>query len=973
MCCNDIAADEGTFYTKAQALARGYRSCAAFPLVADGRCFGIIVVYGDYPGYFGQEEIQLLTALAENLSFAVEAHWREDKRLAIEAALRRSEASMAAAQSVGKVGSWEKDLVTGAITWSAETYRIFEADPATFTPARPTFQAAVHPDDRPAVDEAFTRSLTKPVPDTASSIEHRVLMNDGRMKVVEERWQVICDDQGEPVKAIGTCRDVTGQRQAEQTLRESEARFRSYFELPLHGIAVTSPEKGMLQVNDRICSILGYAREELMAMSWVDFTYPADLDADVRQFNRLLAGEIDQYELEKRFVRKDGQVIWTTVAVGGSRNPDGTVAYLVGVMSDITERKRAEQERTESEQRFRQLAENIDAAFWITDPSMTQVLYISPAYERIWGCSCESLYADPASWLDLVHPEDSERIRLAIANKKDSGEYEEFYRIVRADGLVRWIHDRAYPVRNEQGEVYRMVGTASDITENKQVEEVLFEQATLLDKAQDAIVVRDLNHRIRYWNRGAARLYGWTEAEALDRSIRQLLYRNPEEFDSATDRLLAKGEWTGEIHQVTKDGRPLMVECRWTLVRDDQGQPKSVLAINTDITERKKLEQQFLRAQRMESIGTLAGGIAQDLNNVLAPIMMAIDLLRLEENNPRRADILSTIGGSARRGADMVRQLLSFAQGVTGQQLEVKLDSLISEIEKIVNETFLKNVHVRTEVQLELWTVQGDPTQLHQVLLNLCVNARDAMPGGGMLTLTASNLVLDEQYAAMNIEARPGAHVVIQVEDTGTGMPPEVLDRIFEPFYTTKAPGKGTGLGLSTTAAIVKSHGGFMRVYSETGIGTKFRVYLPAHSTPGLLPLTSEPGELPRGHGELVLLVDDEEAVRQITRQTLEAFGYRVLVACDGVEATALYASRGAEIAVVLTDMMMPVMDGPKTIQVLMRINPEVRIIAASGLNANGMVAKAANAGVMHFLPKPYTAEALLQTLQTVLKEKKEG
>jgi len=490
----------------------------------------------------------------------------------------------------------------------------------------------------------------------------------------------------------------------------------------------------------------------------------------------------------------------------------------------------------------------------------------------------------------------------------------------------------------------------------------LREQATLLDKAQDAILVRDLDHQILYWNRSAERLYGWSATESVGRNARQLLYQDPRPLDAAIQRLMNDGEWVGEIQQITKDGRPLTVEAHWSLVRDELGRPKSILAINTNVTERKKIEAQYLRAQRMESIGTLAGGIAHDLNNVLAPIMMSIDLLKLQEKDARRLSILTTIEGSAKRGAEMVQQVLSFARGVEGQRLEVQVGHLLREIEKIANETFPKNIQVRCDVPSDLGVVQGDPTQLHQVLLNLCVNARDAMPGGGTLTLAASNLMLDEQYAGMNIEARLGPHVRIVVADNGTGMPPEVLERIFEPFFTTKELGKGTGLGLSTSIAIIKGHGGFVRVESQEGLGAQFHVYLPAQVAAGAEAVEVAPVQLPCGHGELVLVIDDEAAVRDITRDTLEAFGYRVVLAANGVEATSIYVARQQEIAVVLTDMMMPLMDGPMTIQVLLRLNPQARIIAASGLKD-----KPLNPGVKHFIPKPYTAETLLHALRDVL------
>jgi PAS domain S-box-containing protein len=499
----------------------------------------------------------------------------------------------------------------------------------------------------------------------------------------------------------------------------------------------------------------------------------------------------------------------------------------------------------------------------------------------------------------------------------------------------------------------------------------LAEQASLLDKAQDAIVVRDLAHRITYWNKSAERLYGWSAVEALGMVARDL-QSDPAVFDEAMRRVLEHGDWMGELWQVGKSGRPLTVESRWTLVRDEDGRAAAVLVINTDITERRNIEQQFLRAQRLESIGTLAGGIAHDLNNVLTPIMVAVGILSEDETDPDRRDILSTLEASARRGADMVQQVLSFARGIEGRRVQVQVADVVRDVERIVNDTFLKNIAVRTELAADLWPVSGDAIQLHQVLLNLCVNARDAMPEGGRLTVSAENVTLDAAFAGANIEAKPGPHVVLQVTDSGSGIPPDIIDRVFEPFFTTKDVGKGTGLGLSTSLAIVKSHGGFIRVDSTPGHGATFRVYLPAQ-----LGAVTDPGQpaaveeaLPRGQGELILVVDDEAPVRMVTRRMLEAFGYRVALAGDGAEAVALYSEQKDAIAAVITDMMMPVMDGPATITALRGMRADVRIIASSGLHGRGSDAHAsAIASVRHFLPKPYTAGELLSALKLALSE----
>ena len=541
------------------------------------------------------------------------------------------------------------------------------------------------------------------------------------------------------------------------------------------------------------------------------------------------------------------------------------------------------------------------------------------------------------------------------------------------DGQFYWVDTTIVPFLNSEGKPYQYVAIRYDITERKRAEERIREQAALLDKAQDAIIVRDLEDRVLYWNKSAERIYGWVAEEAVGKTARELSLltdTNSAQFERARRELLERGEWFGELAQRTRSGAEIIVESRWTLVHDERGEPTSILIINSDATEKRKIEAQLLRAQRMESIGTLAGGIAHDLNNVLSPILMAVQILQLKATDPDSAQWLEILQSNAERGADMVRQVLSFARGMEGERVAVQSKHVVKEIVKILKDTLPKSISIKFQLPEELWIISADATQIHQVLMNLCVNARDAMPQGGELLIRAENATLDENYARMHLEAKPGRYVLITVSDTGTGMPPEVVSRIFEPFFTTKAVGKGTGLGLSTALTIVRSHGGFMGVYSEPGKGTQFTLYLPALEMGETARAETKRAELPEGHGELILVVDDEESIRQITRGTLETFGYEVLTAADGTEAVALYAQHRERVRVVLTDMMMPFMDGPATIRALQKLDPQVKIIAASGLGGNEKAAEALSAGVKKFLPKPYTAEKLLTTLAEILNAK---
>ncbi len=492
----------------------------------------------------------------------------------------------------------------------------------------------------------------------------------------------------------------------------------------------------------------------------------------------------------------------------------------------------------------------------------------------------------------------------------------------------------------------------------------------------DGIIVwdRDLLAGTLWWNDSFLTTFGFAAGE-IPASVEFKSGRiHPEDRDrvlGSIDAAIGDGteSWSAEYRFQRRDGNYAFVQDRGYILRDASGRGVRIVGGMRDLTEQRKLEAQYLRAQRMESIGTLAGGIAHDLNNVLAPIMMAVELLKLETgDDPRRRKILDAIHVSSRRGADLVRQVLSFARGLDGERVVLRLRRLINDLEAIISETFPRSIHITLQVPEDLWPVVGDATQLHQVLLNLAVNARDAMPQGGTLALTAANVTIDDQYAGTNPDVKTGAYVLLQVTDTGMGIPPEVRERIFEPFFTTKEFGKGTGIGLTTVHTIIKSHGGFLKVESEVGRGTSFQVYLPADpETSAAEPPVPAPSEITRGHGELVLVIDDETAIRDVTRQTLETFGYRVVLAADGAEGIALYAQRPAEIALVITDMMMPVMDGSATIQVLTRINPAIKIIAASGLAVAENVAKATGAGAQDFLAKPFTAQTLRQLVRTVL------
>ncbi|MGA9776881.1 MAG: ATP-binding protein [Limisphaerales bacterium] len=477
----------------------------------------------------------------------------------------------------------------------------------------------------------------------------------------------------------------------------------------------------------------------------------------------------------------------------------------------------------------------------------------------------------------------------------------------------------------------------------------------------------DLKERILYWNQSAERIYGWSAAEVMGKPLQEVLFHGkpPPELQQTIKIIRERGEWVGELHELARDGRPIIVQGRSTIIRDEQNRPKSLLIINTDITERKLLEEQFLRAQRLESLGILVSGIAHDLNNTLSPILMGVEIVREEVTSPDLENILHTMRTSALRSAEMVRQMLTFARGGAAKKILLYPAQLVKEMGRIITDTFPKSIQCRVRVDTSCWPIRGLPTQLHQVLLNLCVNACDAMPEGGTLTLSVKNAQLGPADVVVHPDAKPGNYLCVSVADTGTGIPAGQLGKIFEPFFTTKAPGKGTGLGLSTSLSIAKNHGGFITVQSEAGHGTEFKCYLPA-ATEIPEETVTEPISLPPGSGECILIVDDEEAILAIMRSTLENYGYQVLTAGSGLEAIARFTPNSDAVHLIITDLAMPFMDGRAAIQALRKIRPDVKIIVASGSDKE--VEDLRNQiRTDAFLPKPFTNENLLNIVHQVL------
>lgn len=626
--------------------------------------------------------------------------------------------------------------------------------------------------------------------------------------------------------------------------------------------------------------------------------------------------------------------------------------------------RRTEEALRQNRERFRQITENVADLILMLDLS-GQCLYCNPAYAaKVGDCTAR---ADRDAFAD-VHPDDRAAVQGLFRRSIRTGDSSRGeYRLVSASGQTYYVEALNSVVRDSSGTVTQVLVVARDVTEQRASRERIQQQAALLDRAQDAILVRDMDDRLTYWNRSAARIYGWSGEIPRGRLTHELWTEDAGQVATARHATLFYGEWMGEIRQRSHQGADLIMQSRWSLLQGANGTPAGFLVINTDITEKKRLEAQFLRVQRTESIGLLAGGVAHDINNVLLPILASTELLEPLSPSPAAREYLASIRSSAQHGADLVRQLLAFARGAVGQQTELALRPLLEDFVVFVKQAFPHSVTVTLESTEELWRVRGDATQLKQVLMNLCINARDAMPAGGRITLQLAGEVVTEAQAAKLRELKPGPHAVITVTDNGSGMEPAVLERIFDPFFTTKEVGKGTGLGLAAVRGIIKGHDGTITVDSQPGRGSVFKIYLPAVTGRGApaSPAAHPPKE--RGAGQTILLVDDDDGVRNVLSTVLTASGYCVLKAASATEALRLFQARQAEIHAVLTDVMMADGDGFTVVANLRKLAPTLPILIMSGLAGAGTYEEKAQELNVPLLAKPLTRDALLTAIHAAL------
>ncbi len=773
------------------------------------------------------------------------------------------------------------------------------------------------------------------------------------------------DESGQPFQYLSIRFDITSRKQAEESVRQSELKFRAIFDGTFQFIGLLDTQGILLEANRTALNAIAATPNEVVGQPFWEtpwWTHSPDLQIQLQQgIERAATGELVRFEAKHFLV--DGSFVVVDFSLSPIFDATGKVVMLIPEGRDITDRKQVETALQESRSRYRALVTSAPVGIFQADAGGKCLFINQPCLELIGVTRAEAL---GEGWANTLHPED----RASVYHQwhttvQAQQEFTSEHRFLTPQGRINWVFVKAIGIYDESGTVTGYIGTMMDITERKATAQKIQEQAALLDIATDAIVVRDLDNQIQFWNKSAESVYGWSAVEAVGRKVTELLYADmPLETTIAARMVREQNAWQGELHKLTKTGGAVIVESRWTLVRDEAGNPTSILSVDTDITEKKSLEQQFLRAQRLESLGSLASGIAHDLNNILTPIVGAAQLLPLTLPNldARSQRLLNMLVESSKRGSGLVKQILTFARGTDGERTTIQLRHILAEIISVARQTFPKSIEINLNLDSEdLWLVNVDATQIHQVLMNLFVNARDAMPHGGNLMASAENIAIDVDLG-LSLQLPAGSYILITVTDTGIGMTSEMLDRIFEPFFTTKET--GTGLGLSTVQGIIKAHGGSIEVESTVGQSTCFKIYLPAiDRREPESPATTE--NLHDGKGQLVLVVDDERAIREIIKESLETYNYRVMLASDGIEAIDIYAQNYHSIAIVLVDMMMPHLDAPSIVLALKQIDPKVKIVVMSGSYLN-LESVMDGQKICAVLNKPFSTADLLETLAQI-------
>jgi PAS domain S-box-containing protein len=827
-----------------------------------------------------------------------------------------------------------------------------------------------HPDDEALIGQAFSAHFEGKTP--FYEIEHRIRHKSGSWRWILDRGKILDrDSSGQPLRVVGIHVDITEHRLAEDRFLQLANEQRAVLNTISMGICYIKNLRAQW-INPALANMFGYEISDVQGQD-TSIYYSNEEDyrrIEVEGAEQLAKGLV--YSTEALMKRKDGSLLWCSIA-GQAINARNREEGSIWVLHDITERRRTEQALRESEEKFRLIAETIDEIFWIFDIDKGCMTYASPGYKRVWGYSPEYFSEQGKSLEDAIHPDDREQVFAALGQMKDGKLIDYEHRIICPDESIRYIWNRAYPIHDEGGRLKQYVGVAQDVTAWKKAEEALRESKEYLNQIinciGDPLFVKDDQHKFVLMNDAMCEisriqredLLGETAFGYLPKDIvAKLLEKEDEVLNSGRECVM-------EETIPDTQGNTITVMSKKTRFVDKAGN-KQIIGLLHDITEYKQLQAQFLQAQKMEAIGVLAGGVAHDFNNLLNIINGYTELMLtdISQEHPLRAD-LQLVMDAGQRAASLTTQLLAFSRKQIVQLEILNLNHALESMNSMLRRLIGEDIELTFIGQPELGLINADPGQIHQIVMNLVVNSRDAMPQGGKLTIETANIDLDEQYVRGHLAGAAGPYVMLAVSDNGMGMDSETQSHVFEPFFTTKSKGKGTGLGLSTVYGIIKQSHGFIWVYSEPGKGTAFKIYFPRAEYQGP-EIRAERKSAHRLQGrESVLVVEDEESVRTLACRILQEQGYAILEASSGNEALAIAQNHAGEIHLVLTDVVMPGIGGGELVSRITAARPGIKALFVSGYTDNAIVNHGTLDPGIAFLQKPFTIGSLARKVREVL------
>jgi PAS domain S-box-containing protein len=888
------------------------------------------------------------TLLARSVRYAMERHRASQ-------ALRESNESLSRVISSAADAIITKDL-NGIITsWNPAAERLFgySVEEVLGKPLLMLF-----PPDRMNEDREILARIEKG--EVVEHFESVRIRKDGRPLQVALTISPIRNSEGRIVGASKIARDISAQKHAEEALRNSERQLRRFIEEAPISVAMFDMEMRYLAASRRWVEAYGRGHCDLVGLRHYDVI--PDMPERWKDLHRRgLAGENLRNDRDS-WIKEDGEQHWLRWAINPWHHSSGDIGGVMILAEDITEQVRAEEGLRFHENLLRETGHIAKVGGWEFDV-VTGNGYWTEEVARIHELDPGT---QPSKEIGLAFygRESRPQIERALEETIQRGiPYDLELELITAKGNRRWVRTIGHPVL-ENERVVKLRGSFQDITERRLAEDKLRRQASLLDQAFDAVFVWERGAGITFWNRGAERMYGFSRSEAIGRVSHELLQTSASDgLERLLEGLALEGHRECELGHTRRDGKRITVESR--MVQITEGEQCYVLEANRDVSERRLLEEQLRQSQKMEAIGRLAGGVAHDFNNLLGVILGCAELLVESVDLSqvrRRAEEIEKAG---QRAADLTRQLLAFSRKQMLEPKVIDLNAKVSKITDMLVRLVGEDIEIRTSLPPNLGKVRADPSQIEQILMNLVVNAREAMPNGGNITIETQNVDLDEAYAGSHSSVLPGSYVMIAVSDSGMGMDADISAHIFEPFFTTKAT--GTGLGLATVYGAVKQSGGNIWVYSEPGKGTTFKIYFPR--VDGVVDGTGAAERYavtPKGT-ETILLVEDSDSLRDVTREFLQMAGYNVVEAKDGKDALRVARTHEERIHLLLTDVVMPGMSGGELANEIKQIHPETRILFMSGYTSNAIVHRGVLDEELSLLTKPFTRSGLTQKVREML------